>query len=571
MRITQGFLAVTATVAVWAAVDPSWMSIPALALSVWMTVRWLRTRPWHNMRSLREFFTFRSASAKQVTRTGEKARQRDGLASAAQVRRHGGRGRVRKLAPVVRPSMAGAGTVQRLRTPTSEVGIRLCRVGRRWVWASLEDVVLYFAGTRRGKSGWLASTTVDFPGPVVVTTTRVDDYRKTLTHRARVGDVLVFNATGLALPDTIIFDPLHGCESPVIAAERCADMIPTAPHSEQEHWAALARSALASLMHAAALGGHSMDVVSRWVADPAKAQAAVVPILHRSPAKAVVAAAEQFFGTNDRTQTSITTSIQQALSWLQAPSARTAAGLDGADGPLFTIDALLSGRNTLYILGRKEDNVAPLMSALTGYVAREARRAANGHRLDPPLGLHLDEAGLLRPPLADWSADMGGSGISIVACLQSRAQLISAWGAADAAVIINNAGSIVLGGGTKDPDDLQAWSKLVGQRDQSTASRDRNGKVTSTQQRQVEVVAASQLAHMTPKTCLLFGKDMPPAVGRVRMVWERPDVRWERWMRRVENTRSRISSLRPTSTETAQTPAVVDVVETPTVEEPARV
>jgi len=58
----------------------------------------------------------------------------------------------------------------------------------------------------------------------------------------------------------------------------------------------------------------------------------------------------------------------------------------------------------------------------------------------------------------------------------------------------------------------------------------------------------------------------------VRMVWERPDVRWERWMRRVENTRARISSLRPTSTETAQTPAaVVDVVETPTVEEPARV
>lgn len=457
--------------------------------------------------------------------------------------------------------------------PTSEVGIRLCRIGRRWVWASMEDVVLYFAGTRRGKSGWLASATVDFPGPVVVTTTRVEDYGKTAARRGQVGDLLVFNATGFALPDTVIFDPLHGCESPVTATERCADMIPTASTPEVEHWAALARAALASLMHAAALGGHSMDVVARWVADPKTAQAAVIPILHRSQAKAVVAAAEQFFGTSDRTQTSITTSIQQALSWLQSPTARAAAGLDGAEGRRFTIDALLGGRNTLYILGRKEDHVAPLMSALTGYVAREARRAANGGRLDPPLGLQLDEAGLLRPPLADWSADMGGAGISIIACLQSRAQLISAWGHADAAVIINNAGSIIWGGGTKDPDDLGALAKLIGHRDQSTTNRDRKGKVASTSERQVEVIAASQLSHMAPKTCVLFGKDMPPAVGRVRMVWERPDVRLEMWMGRVEKARAWISARSRVGTPVVETPAVeavpvVPVVETPKAEEP---
>ncbi len=64
---------------------------------------------------------------------------------------------------------------------------------------------------------------------------------------------------------------------------------------------------------------------------------------------------------------------------------------------------------------------------MTGWIAREARRLAAfcpGGRLDPPLSLRLDEAALICPiPLHQWTADMGGRGVSIVACFQSRAQV----------------------------------------------------------------------------------------------------------------------------------------------------
>ena len=60
---------------------------------------------------------------------------------------------------------------------------------------------------------------------------------------------------------------------------------------------------------------------------------------------------------------------------------------------------------------------APLVTALTGHIAREARRIAAtrpGGRLDPPLTLALDEAALICPiPLDNWTADMGGRNVTI--------------------------------------------------------------------------------------------------------------------------------------------------------------
>ena len=82
----------------------------------------------------------------------------------------------------------------------------------------------------------------------------------------------------------------------------------------------------------------------------------------------------------------------------------------------------------MFLLGAEETQAAPLVCALTGHIAREARRLAAprpGGRLDPPLGLFLDEAALICPvPLHPWTADMGGRGVTICAAFQSRAQLL---------------------------------------------------------------------------------------------------------------------------------------------------
>src|SRR5690606_29823836 len=97
---------------------------------------------------------------------------------------------------------------------------------------------------------------------------------------------------------------------------------------------------------------------------------------------------------------------------------------------------------TVYLLGRHEANTAPLLQALTGYIAREARRLAAmqpGGRLDPPMRFPLDEAARVCPvPLPDWTGDFGGSGIQLMPVFQSMADAVSKYGAAGADRLLNN-------------------------------------------------------------------------------------------------------------------------------------
>ncbi len=80
--------------------------------------------------------------------------------------------------------------------------------------------------------------------------------------------------------------------------------------------------------------------------------------------------------------------------------------------PGLDVEELLARRGTVYLLGAQDAQVAPLVTALTGHLARTARQVANrsaGGRLDPPLALVLDEVALICPiPLPEWTADMGG-------------------------------------------------------------------------------------------------------------------------------------------------------------------
>ena len=203
------------------------------------------------------------------------------------------------------------------------------------------------------------------------------------------------------------------------------------------------------------------------------------------------------------------------------------------------------------------------MGALTGYVARNAERRASTPptgRLDPPLGLHLDEAADSKPLLPQWTLSMGGSGITIKAAFQSRAQMIQAWGKDGAGIILNNAGAIMLGGGTKDPDDLAAWSELAGKRDERTETTDGRGKVTSASQRQVPVLPPAVLANMPPGQVVVFRRGMLPALGRVEMIWQRKDL--HKVARPVATTPTS-NQPQNTSTTTRVETAVVDYLPLP--------
>ena len=297
---------------------------------------------------------------------------------------------------------------------------------------------------------------------------------------------------------------------------------------DRKFWDDLARINLAALLHAAALGDRSMLDVQRWVSNPKAHEPLIVSLLSESPEPAFEAAIVQFINTNDRTQSSITSTISPTLAWLTHAPARAAALSIADGGHPFDVADLLATKAAVYMLGGTEAQVAPLVAALTGHIARQARELATqqpGGRLDPPLSLRLDEAALICPiPLHEWSADMGGRGVSIVACFQSRAQLLDTYGPAKAATILNNAGGKVLFGGTGDRDDLQFWSTLAGERDEPVVTTDMNGRVASRTTRRVPVLSPAQLSQMTNRV-VVFRRNLPPVIGRPQLAYKRMDLR----------------------------------------------
>jgi len=490
---------------------PWWAYVIAVVLAVGVG--------WHHL----------SRSAALITRWTGRTRRSAGTASSSAIaRRVSGRalrGKVRK----VRPALAGLGRWALIGVPVVEYGIELCRTGVQTVWASIEDVTLVFGGPRTGKTGWLAGRIIDAPGAVLVTSTRTDLLTLCGPLRARKGPVWVFNAVGLGgIPSTVTFDPLTGCADPETAVERATDMIGAVSKSgsgDREFWDAQARRVLALLMHAAALGGRTMGDVSGWISDPEKAKREVTALLQRSPMPAFAQGATQFLGTNDKTQTSITTTMTLALGWLNNRAAVEAA----APGHGFDVEQLIAQRATVFLLGAEEAQVAPLMCALTGHIARQARRIATGRpggRLDPPLGLYLDEAFLICPvPLESWTADMGGRNVTIIAVFQSRQQMIDRYGPAKTGQIMTNAAAKVVFGGTGDRDDLMFWSTLGGDRDEPIWTTDPHGRGRSRTVRSVPVMAPAQIANLPEGRVLVFRRGINPVLGRARMAWQRRDVR----------------------------------------------
>ncbi len=471
----------------------------------------------------------RGGSAGLVTRWARRGRRNHGLASPWAILRVSSGWAMRRRASVLRPSLRQLGWHRRLFVPARHVATPLARVGWLRVWSPVEDVTLRIGGPRTGKTGELCGRILDAPGAVIATSTRTDLIELTAPCRSRLGPVHVFNPSGIAgMASTITFDPLSGCENPAMATSRAADLLAatSAPGSggDREFWASQARRVLAALMHAAALGGASMRDVLAWVADPDQAAGQVQQFLRRSPQPAYESDATQFLDTNDRTRSSICSTIMPALGWLTDATAAAAATGGG-----FDVEALLDSRGTVYMLGAEDAHTAPLVTALTGHIAREARRLAAtqpGGRLDPPLTLALDEAALICPiPLDNWTADMGGRGVPIHIGAQSRAQLRQRWGDTGAAAILNNAATLLIFGGARDPDDLAAYSTLTGERYEQTPTWDQEGALTSMSQHRVPVLSPAQIAQLPARHVVIIRRGMAPAVGKVQMAWKRRDVR----------------------------------------------
>ena len=269
--------------------------------------------------------------------------------------------------------------------------------------------------------------------------------------------------------------------------------------------------AVRCLLHAAALEDRPPVDLYRWSLSPAAAKEAVDILVH-APRAALAwdKALDAIVSADQRQRDSVWAMVANAFAALADPGVLDA--VSPGPGEIFDPAEFLRQRGTLYLLGTASgaSATAGLVAALVEDVVDVARRLAarsTGARLDPPLGLILDEAANYPlPSLGALMSEGGGTGITTLAVLQSLAQARHRWGREQAQGIWDSAiVKIVLGGGS-NADDLADIARLVGDRTErefSQTAQSGGGRSISTSNRERAILDPSAIRAITPGHGLL--------------------------------------------------------------------
>jgi type IV secretion system protein VirD4 len=318
------------------------------------------------------------------------------------------------------------------------------------------------------------------PGAALVTLTKVDDLL--LTIDARGSDDLpcvVLDPFGLApgMPE-LVWDPIVGCVDPMVAERRAkaftAGTVKGAVaggHGDDaaRFYAAEASKVVQAFFHAAALAGHGLEEVLRWVANP-RAATEPTEILREHPH-----AAPFWHGLlhgalrgDDRTAGNTITTVQQALSlFFQADIRRRCVPSKGRGAT--DIADVIARRGTIYLLGREDPyaSASPLMTAVAEHVLDTALAAANQSvygRLCPPMLACLDELPSTAPlpTLRTRMANERALGLSFIYATQTWRQLSAIFGEQEARALFGLTNVLCMFGGSKDVAFNQEISDLLG-------------------------------------------------------------------------------------------------------------
>jgi type IV secretory pathway TraG/TraD family ATPase VirD4 len=196
-----------------------------------------------------------------------------------------------------------------------------------------------------------------------------------------------------------------------------------------------------------------------------------------------------------------------------------------AGGGTFDPVEFVAGTGTLYLVGDPEDQVqvSGLLAVLLDAVVAAAReRAATlpGGRLDPPLGLWLDEVTQIAPlpSLPMLVSDGRGIGITVVAVFQTLARAREVWGDDGAATLWQNCTAKLVFGGISDHEELERLSRLCGEYDETVVSHHRDAdrrrsETRSTQRRRR--LSPEEIRELPQREALLLYRQMRPVTTRL--------------------------------------------------------
>ena len=393
----------------------------------------------------------------------------------------------------------------------------------------LDEHAVVTSPPRGGKTGWLASVILRYPGPVISTTTKHDVFELTSGLRARRGPVHVFNPQGVGdVPSTFRWNPLEGCQDPATAIRRAdafAESVSQKGVEDATFWASKASDYLRAYFHAASVADLDLTWVARWVTGAGATDAEDILLAAGGPGPQWAAQLAELRGEANKTAQTIRMTMSRALAFLADPA--LAASVLPGPGQSLDLEAFLREAGTLYLIAetRGEDSpVAPLFACLASelhYTAALAGSRMPGGRLDPPLLMALDEVTQICPvPVPSWLADSGGKGIQIITVAHGEAQLRTRWGRDGARVIMDTSGAKIWLPGISDPAALDTASALCG-----TAAMREHGEDRHTRH---PVMAPDMIRQLPAGYALVIRGGYAPVIAKLPMCWNDPAYRHAR-------------------------------------------
>jgi type IV secretion system protein VirD4 len=435
--------------------------------------------------------------------------------------------RSRERPPVAR--WANGRDLAPLRVPAPQPGrLTLGRCGRLLIAAEARQSVIVFGPTQTHKtSGLVIPALLEWEGPVLCTSVKSDVLAPTLARRESLGEVWIFDPAQMTDTERSRATPLRGVED-WQEALRVAHWLAGAAKAtagdlrDGDFWFANAEKLIAPLLLAAQRSSGTMATVVAWLDEgPEACEAAVAPILAEAGEEEAGRAFTATQNREERQRSSVYTTAETMLAGFADP--RVAAETAGAD---YTPEALLSGPNTLYLVGPRTEQerlravFAALIQELVALI--EERSSALGGPIEPAVLLLLDELANIAPfpGLDELASTAAGMGMQLVSVCQDMAQLQARFGRR-AGTIVNNHRAKLAGRGISDIETLNYFTHLIGsgefeQRSVSTSSGGQGRRSQTEGDTYRELAPAHVLRQSKAASALMVYGSLPPTTVDLR-------------------------------------------------------
>lgn len=417
---------------------------------------------------------------------------------------------------------------------------------------TIPGAVALIGPSRSGKTHCAIKGIELWPGPAIISSVKTDLILPTLEARQALGEVRVYDPSGVTPMPSANWSPLRDAKD-LVGAQRSAKRLLAAVQLDRSghgsFWSRHGEALLGGLMWLAAnTKDLTMTDVARWVLsmdqptadDPGKAASYLRALASDEGIDANLVADVQatlsgIWKSDGRISSSFYTSARHAVMPWTREKVKAISNTTDID-----LEWLTNGNNTLYLSAPQMDQEL-LASAFGGVIADLVdqvilRTDETGRALDHELLVLLDEtANVPLVQLPKWASTVAGCGIQLVTIWQSKAQIDEAYGTSADTVIANHRTQVFFPG-IPDTATSRYVTELLGKEHQPGYVNSGSFAELVNREREsassVDLVPSNVLRQLGDNDRLVVTGNLPPA--HVKVIKKVPD-HWLPQNRSVES------------------------------------